>query len=184
MQDLSDNELLARAAEDPEAFGQFYSRHITALIGALRHRTGSTEIAFDLAADVFAAALERCGSFHSDHEAGARGWLYAIARNKLADFYRAGAVEDRARQRLGMERVALSDRGLEELETRLDASASDVIAALELLPDGERQAVSARVVDEQDYDQIANRLSVSESVVRQRVSRGLRRLRNTVKEVA
>lgn len=183
MQYLSDNELLAQSAADPEAFGHFYSRHITAMLGALRHRTGSTELAFDLAADVFAAALEGSDAFHTDHEAGARGWLYAIARNKLADFYRLGAVEDRARQRLGMQRIALSDRGMEELEARLDAGRSDVLAALELLPDHEREAVSARVVDEEDYPQIADRLNVSESVIRQRVSRGLKRLRHTVKEV-
>jgi RNA polymerase sigma-70 factor (ECF subfamily) len=45
------------------------------------------------------------------------------------------------------------------------------------LPAGERAAVSARVIEERDYGEIARSLGCSEMVVRKRVSRGLARLR-------
>jgi DNA-directed RNA polymerase specialized sigma24 family protein len=40
------------------------------------------------------------------------------------------------------------------------------------------------VLDEAEYAQIADKLSVSESVVRKRVSRGLRRMRSSVETIA
>jgi RNA polymerase sigma factor (sigma-70 family) len=179
----SDNELLGAASHgDAEAFGVFYDRHAVTLIGSLRHRTGSPDLALDLAAEVFATALERCGDFEARDEQSARGWLYAIARNKLVDFYRRGSAEDGARRRLGIQTVPLSDSELDLLEQQLDAAKRGVLAALEDLPEDEREAVRARVLDEAEYGALAERLDVSQSVVRQRVSRGLRRLRLSMKE--
>jgi RNA polymerase sigma-70 factor (ECF subfamily) len=45
------------------------------------------------------------------------------------------------------------------------------------LPAEQRAAVTARVVDERAYGEIAQELRLSEQVVRKRVSRGLARLR-------
>ena len=179
---VTDEQLLVASVTDPEAFAAFYDRHAVRLIGALCHRAPSHDVALDLAAEVFACALERCSEFTPQHDGSASAWLYAIARNKLADVYRSGAVEDRARRRLGMEPLVLSDKGVEQLERRIDAERAGVLEALADLPTHEREAISARVVNEQDYPEIAARLRVSESVVRQRVSRGLRRLRSAIKE--
>ena len=74
----------------------------------------------------------------------------------------------------------LDDEGLEAVERM--ASPGVLEAALGALPDAEREAIEARVLDEADYGEIAARLQCSEAVVRQRVSRGLRRLRATVEE--
>jgi len=178
----SDNELLCAAADDAEAFGLFYDRYAVALIGSLRRRTGSVEVAFDLAGEVFAVALERVESFVPTEEHSARSWLYAIARNKLADFYRRGSAEGNARRRLGIQSIALDESEVEILERRIDAAGSGVLEALEELPADERDAVRARVVEGVEYEPLAERLQVSQSVVRQRVSRGLRRLRISVKE--
>jgi RNA polymerase sigma factor (sigma-70 family) len=56
------------------------------------------------------------------------------------------------------------------------------LALLERLPAAQRDAVRARVVDELDYEQLALELGHSEQLVRQHVSRGLRRLRTLIKE--
>ena len=45
------------------------------------------------------------------------------------------------------------------------------------LPGDQREAITARVIDERDYSEIAKDLRCSEAVVRQRVSRGLGALR-------
>ena len=49
--------------------------------------------------------------------------------------------------------------------------------ALESLPSPQREAVRARVIDDRPYGEIAAELACSESVVRQRVSRGVRTMR-------
>ena len=69
------------------------------------------------------------------------------------------------------------------LERVARAGADERVAELlDRLPDDQAEAVRARVLDEQDYAQIAGRLRCSQSVVRQRVSRGLGTLRALIKE--
>lgn len=176
----TDEQLLELVSSDGEAFGVFYDRHHVAVLAALRHRVGSVEVALDLTAEVFAAALERSPSFRDQGVGSARGWLYAIARNKLTDLYRTGGAENRARQQLHMQPLVVSDQELERLEQRLEAEHSGVMEALAELPADERDAVQARVLNEQEYPAIADAFAVSESVVRKRVSRGLQRLRATM----
>jgi DNA-directed RNA polymerase specialized sigma24 family protein len=57
-----------------------------------------------------------------------------------------------------------------------------VLELLEELPADQRAAVKGRVMDERGYAELAETLSCSASVARQRVSRGLRTLRDRLKE--
>jgi RNA polymerase sigma factor (sigma-70 family) len=164
---------------DPDAFGQFYRRHERAMLAFLMRRTGDAELAADLASEVFAAALLawRRGVAAPDSE---RAWLYGIAQHKLIDSYRHGRVEDEARRRLGMRPMATSNASLVEIEA-LTAEAP-VLELVRALPAEQRVAITARVIDERPYGEIARELRLSEQVVRKRVSRGLARLRSAVGE--
>ena len=53
---------------------------------------------------------------------------------------------------------------------------------LDGLPESERDAVRRRVLEDASYEQMAAELACSQAVVRQRVSRGLSRLRRTAME--
>src|SRR5687767_1200390 len=96
--DRSDEELLSASCTDAEAFGAFYDRHIHAIIGYFMLRTRDAEAAADLAAETFAAALQGRRRFDA-RKGPAAGWLYGIARRKLADAFERGRIEDRARRR-------------------------------------------------------------------------------------
>lgn len=61
-------------------------------------------------------------------------------------------------------------------------SASDLQRALDRLPAEQREAVERRVLQEEPYAAIAERLGCSEQVVRKRVSRALSTLRRISKE--
>jgi RNA polymerase sigma factor (sigma-70 family) len=161
-------------AWDPDAFAGFYRRHERTMAAFLLRRTGSAELAADLTSEVFAAALvtwRRGGRPTVSEEA----WLYGIAQHKLIDSYRRGRVEDEARRRIGMRPVMLSDEALARIETLVGETSA--LELVEALPASERQAVTARVINEREYGEIARQLSLSEQVVRKRVSRGLARLR-------
>jgi RNA polymerase sigma factor (sigma-70 family) len=164
--DVSDEELLARTADEPEAFGVFYDRFERRILAFLSRATGRSEVAADLTAEVFAAALVGASGFRPEL-GNAQGWLFGIARHELADAFEHGRVEDRARRRLGIEPLVLRD---------------EFLRLLAELPEGQRLAVQGRVLEERDYGELAHRLRCSESVVRQRVSRGLRALRRAMKE--
>jgi RNA polymerase sigma factor (sigma-70 family) len=174
--DRDDDDLLVAAADDPEAFAAFYRLHVRGVITYFRRRVGNAELAADLTAETFAAALESRRRYAPERGAAA-AWLYGIARRRLVTFHRRGHVERRARQRMGMARIELTDEMLERVEAVADAELAQVDVALAALPDDQRTAVHARVVEEHDYDEIAAAHAISEPAVRQRVSRGLAALR-------
>lgn len=143
------------------------------VLGFFRRQVPSAEVALDLTAETFAAALEASPRYEPRPEP-ARGWLYGIAWNKLHEARRRGRVEDRVRRALGMAPIVLSDQGIE----RIERLASDpALELMEGLPAAQREAVRARIVEERPYPEIAAELGCSPSVVRQRVSRGVRAMR-------
>lgn len=76
-----------------------------------------------------------------------------------------------------MPAVLVDDETLERIEAIASMNGS-VLRLLDELPEPMRAAVSGRVVDEREYLELAQSLSCSQSVVRQRVRRGLARLRD------
>jgi RNA polymerase sigma-70 factor (ECF subfamily) len=178
-----DAELLKATRRDPAAFAVFYRRHLDAVVRFFYARTREPELAADLAAETFAAAL-LASSRYREAIAPPRAWLYAIARHKLADSLRRGQVEDRARRKLRMSPVELNDDDLTRVE-EIAAAERPGGAAFELLdelPEDVRNALGARVLDGRDYSDIATELRCSEQVVRKRVSRGLAQLRARLQE--
>src|ERR1700740_210662 len=108
----TDGELLVATASDPQAFAIFYRRHLHRVLAFFRRRVGSADVAFDLCAETFAAALEAAPRYQLRPEP-ARGWLYGIAWNKLHEARRRGRTEDKTRRALGMAPIVLSDEGIE-----------------------------------------------------------------------
>ncbi len=172
----SDAELLA--SDDPGLFGVFYERHLDAVVAFVGRRVRRPELVFDLVAETFARALERRDQF--DGERGsAVAWLFGIARNLLIDAARRGRVADGGRARLGMARMTLDEDQLAQIDER---SQIDLRCALTGIPADQREAVIRRVVLEEDYPEIAERLRCSPQVARKRVSRGLAALRRSLEE--
>jgi RNA polymerase sigma-70 factor, ECF subfamily len=170
----SDEDLLS--ARDGASFEVFYRRHAERMLGYFARRTRDAELAADLTAETFAAALGGSRRFRPD--AGpASAWLFGIASKKLIDAQRRGYAERRARRRLGMERIELTDADIARIEALAGIEAGELIEVL--VPD-QRLAVQAHVVDGRPYGEIAHDLNVSEAVVRKRVSRGLAALRERI----
>ena len=170
--DATDDQLLS--ARDAASFELFYCRHVESVLGFFARRTRDPELAADLCAETFAAAL--AGRHRFRPEAGAAtAWLYGIASKKLADAQRRGYAEQRARRRLGMERIELSDDDITRIERLADADDARVL--VERLAPDQRDAITAHVLEERPYDEIAAELDTSEAVVRKRVSRGLAAMR-------
>ena len=67
----------------------------------LRRELGDDLLAQEVLAETFAAAWLASGRFRDQGE-GAAPWLHGIARNLVRRLRRDGAIETRARQRLGL----------------------------------------------------------------------------------
>jgi RNA polymerase sigma-70 factor, ECF subfamily len=172
-----DRALLAATREgDGLAFAEFYRRHRGVVLRFVRQRVRSAEVAADLLAETFAAALAALldpdGALPEDPVA----WLVRVAHNKLIDSVRRGRVQDSARVRLALERLEIGDEDVRRIE-RL-AEAEDVAARLqEVLAREQLELLRSRIVEERAYAEIAQELECSEAVVRKRVSRALARAR-------
>jgi RNA polymerase sigma-70 factor (ECF subfamily) len=149
---------------------------VAEVVAFFHRRVFDSELALDLTAETFAGALASVRGFSAD--AGEpRAWLFAIARHKLADAIRQRRVEDRVRRALAMQPVVLDDEGLAIIER---IAARGVLELVDGLPEPQREAIVAHYVDGRPYEEIAAALQLSESVVRKRVSRGLRALRRAI----
>jgi RNA polymerase sigma-70 factor (ECF subfamily) len=112
----TDGELLVACVAEPAAFAIFYRRHVRGLLAFFRRRVDTTELAFALVAETFAAALEAAPRYAPRTEP-ARGWLYGIAWNQLHEAQRSGQADDRVRRALRMAPIVLTDKGVERIET-------------------------------------------------------------------
>ena len=176
-----DEILLLQSVVSAKAFAVFYDRNLPTVLAYFRRRVTQPEQSFDLAAETFTRVLAHSASF-DPRRGPAMAWVLRIARNLLVDAQRRHAVDDRARRTLGLSSVELSDEDIEEVERLADAGLGAATAAVARLAPEQREAVWARIVLEQDYDQLASDLACSPSVARQRVSRGLRAMRADLTE--
>ncbi len=85
---ISDESLLqAYAAGDAAAFETLYHRHRNGLYNFVLRNLASTATAEEIAQDVWLVVIDSAERFEQ-REARFRTWLYKIASNKVADFYR------------------------------------------------------------------------------------------------
>src|SRR5918997_3978242 len=139
----SDEELLASLK--PGSFAVFYRRHVKDLVAFFMRRTRNAELAADLTAETFAAALVARARFDPGR-GSASAWLFGIALDKLARVERREAAERRARRRLGMEWIELTDADIERIEALGSGERARVL--LERFGPEQRDAIRAHVIDE------------------------------------
>jgi RNA polymerase sigma factor (sigma-70 family) len=158
-----------------DAIVDLYRRLRPRLANFFLRRTRDPEAAIDLVAETFARALEHARRFRGGVDADP--WVWGIARNVLAEHVRRNHVEQRTLRRLVHEPSVTTTEIAVPAGDRARGAATD---ALEALIDEQREALRLRVVEELDYAVVAQRLGVTEPTARARVSRGLRKLADSL----
>ena len=134
----------------------------------LRSRVPSDSDIDDLLQDVFVRVIEKIGSLRQADRI--ESWVYQIARNAIADFYRrrmprpANAVDD------------VVDPAKEEGGNHNRAVGAWLSLMIDALPKTLQDAVRMYEIDGLSQSEIANRLSISLSGAKSRVQRGRRQL--------
>jgi RNA polymerase sigma-70 factor, ECF subfamily len=161
---------------------ELFDQHAREILGFLARRTNDPEAAVDILAETFAAAFEGRGKFRGGDPGSERAWLFAIARNQLTDHFRSERAHGSAVRRLGIERRELTDTEYDRIEELAGTEQlRDLVAdEVERLPSEQQDAVRLRLIDELSYDEVAERLGITQQAARARVSRGLRTLRAAV----
>jgi RNA polymerase sigma-70 factor (ECF subfamily) len=170
--------MLARSRSSPNAFAEFYAEMAPSVLRFFARQTSDSQAAFDLMEETFSKAFEKRGDFRGTTDEQAASWLWSIARRELAGFRRSRSVELSALERLGLERPTPSDGELREVE-RLIATEElrrQIRIALDTLSPDQQEVIRLRYIEELSDREIADRLAVSQDVVRARASRALRAL--------
>jgi RNA polymerase sigma-70 factor (ECF subfamily) len=179
--DLDDVGLIVRSRHEPEVFGVLFERHAEPMLAFFARRTLDAESAAELVAETFAEAFASRARFR-DQGADGAAWLYGIGRHLLSRYFRTGAVDARARRRLGMPERSVGESDYERIEELIDFEelGDRIRVALAALPEGQRAAVTLRVIEGRTYRDTAEALGCTETVARARVSRGLRRIASDI----
>lgn len=179
--------LLARSRSTPSEFAEFYDQLAPTVLAYFMRQTRDGQVAYDLMAKTFAEAFAARNSSRGSNDAQAAGWLWTIARHELSKYRRTRLVELEALSRLGLERPVPTDSELRELEQLLALEAivrDHMPTAMSRLSADQQQVIRLRFYEDLSTDEIAQRLAVSDEVVRSRLSRALKTLREHVPQQA
>jgi len=179
-----DRDLIASTlAGNDKAFERLMRRYLPLVIGFYYGKCGPEE-AEDLVQEVFLSAYRSLGNLKNRDRIGP--WLLATARSRLYDNYRRRRSEKALLQRdpetngSGPREVASSDPSPAEAaeEKRL---LSHIVESIGAMSDKYRPVLYLRLREELSLSEIAELLDLKESTVRMRFSRGLTKLRKTLK---
>ena len=177
---MSDDELsliqLARQG-DAAACSTLYDRHYDAVFRYCYYRVGDVPLAQDLTAEVFVRMVENLETFD------VRGrpllaWLYAIARNLIADVYRKSGQEPQLS--LNEAQLVGDDTLTQRVEQRL--LAEDLAAALARLTEGQRQVILLKFVMNHDNAEVARMLGKPQGAIKSLQHRALAALRRALEQ--
>ncbi len=161
---------------DPDLFEAFYREHVDAVQRFVARRVGDRELAADLTADVFVAAIESAASYRSAKGAPI-AWLFGIAQFVVAGRLRREGRERRANARV-QGRELLHGDDIARIDDRLAAAEQSrrLYAAMDHLPPGERAVLELIAVDELSLAEVAVALAIRPVTARVRLYRARRRM--------
>jgi len=179
---LSETEetLVRRARRDAEAFGELYERYVDRIYNYVFYRVGDSAEAEDLTARVFYRALGHIGEYQT-RGAPFAAWLYRIAHNLVANWYR-----DRSRRKnIRLDDVALlaeRSAGPHQLAEQNEETQA-LLRAIRELPAERQQLLILKFGDELSNEEIARMMGRSEGAIKSLYHRTLLALRDELKEL-
>jgi RNA polymerase sigma-70 factor (ECF subfamily) len=170
----SEEKLVERAKEDPEAFGTLYERYVDRIYQYIFYRTGNRYDAEDLTAKTFYKALANLNNYqHRGLPFSA--WLYRIAHNLVANWHR-----DRQRRKaIPLDSLVLAGKEREATEHLVESGerVEALREAIGRLPADRQQLLILKLVTGLSNREIGKVMSRSEGAVKALYHRTLLALR-------
>jgi RNA polymerase sigma-70 factor (ECF subfamily) len=172
-----DGQLVVWAKDDPEAFGELYTRYVKKIYNYVYYRTGNHHDAEDLTSRVFFRALAHIDHY-TDRGVPFSAWLYRIAHNLVANWHR-----DRGRQKV----VPLDDTlagsasaDPPESVTESQEEEAQLLDSIRQLPDDRQQLLVLKFVERLSNAEIGAIMNRTEGAVKSLYHRTLLSLRDTL----
>lgn len=173
-QSRAEQALVERAKTDKDAFGELYQRYYDRIYNYIYYRTGNSHEAEDLAARVFMRAMKHIGAY-TDQGVPFSAWLYRIARNMVANWYR----DNSRRQIISLDDITqwhMGDEGA-ELAVQMREDKANLLAAIQRLPSDRQELLTLKFVDQLPNIEIGDIMGRSEGAIKSLYHRTLAALR-------
>jgi RNA polymerase sigma-70 factor (ECF subfamily) len=174
--ELSDDvALIGAAKEDSQAFGLLYERYVERVYNYIYYRTGSVYDAEDLTERVFMRALRHIHNY-SDRGLPFSAWLYRIAHNLVANWYR----DNSRRKEVPLEdSLAMHPRSEHPEQELLRVEERErLMAVLRGIPEDRQQLILLKFVEHLSNAEIATIMGRTEGAIKSLYHRTLLSLRD------
>jgi len=160
---------------DRECFDDLVRQYRPGLLAYARRRTPNATAAEDAVQETFLRAYRSIGRLSDDSRLGP--WLYRILGNVCIDDAHRRSREVNKVAKFSADPVLTQMNPSIENQLGLDDDTSELTRALAGLPDGYREALTLRFVDELSYGEVAQASGLTEVNARARVSRARNAMR-------
>lgn len=178
---MRSDEVLAKGVQQGNQadMTELFNRYYQAILGYLfRMCSGRQSLAEDMVQETFLRCIRKISLY--DSERPFKAWLYTIATNIARNHYQK--ADTRYAENPAEETDFEDENSQLELNLLQVEAAENIIAALETLPDHQREVIILFYYEEMPQKEIAAVLNIPIGTVKSRLSLGLRRLRSMIKE--
>ena len=162
--------MLAVKRGDTEMFSVLFQRYHPRLFAFFYRMTGDASSSEDLAQDVFVRILKYRSGFDAKNRF--RAWMYQIARNVRADYFRKGQTDS-----LPVHHSTVAHQPSPSQDFERHEQTTTVQKALLALPEDKRELLILARYEEMPYETIAALLEVDVGTVKVRIHRAVGELR-------
>ena len=164
---------------DFDAFGDLYQDNVQKIYNYIYYRTGNKSDAEDLTARVFQRALKHISSYQKT-DVPFSAWLYRIAHNLVANFYR----DTNRKREVPIDEHEFMLPQAEHLETSIirNEQLETLLTTIRKLPADRQLVIILKFVDDMPNLEIARILGRSEGAIKSLYHRTLLELRNIYPE--
>ena len=175
----SDAEIVEASFEDPELFAVIFERHYRSIHRFVVAAVGPSD-GPDLAGEVFLRAFASRHRYRSTYPSAAP-WLWGIASNLIAGYYRGRARQERAFRRVPPPPESEPDHSGDAVNrVAAESERPQLTAAIRRLRTEDAEVLLLFAVGDRSYSEIASALGIAEGTVRSRLNRTRRKLRNLI----
>ncbi len=142
-------------------FDRIYREERGSLLRFIRSKVSDSFVSEDILHDVFVKAAENANTM--EFIDNITGWLYTVARNRIVDYYRRHKSRKFSQVSLnadiedyGSLESLISDAGIDIEKEYIRRQVSDeIVKALELIPDSQREIFILQAVDGISFKEIS-----------------------------
>ena len=182
--ELEDHQLIHRIGlGDRDALEELYGRYSTSVYSLARYMLRHEALAEEAAQEVFLNIWLKANSYNSDR-GEARAWLMSVAHHKIVDIIRArrrSVATSEPKDYDALDLVPSTQRPTDE-EAVINLDRGHVRAALERLPQAQREVIELAYYQGYSQSEIAEKLLQPLGTVKTRVRLAMQKLRLDLEE--